>query len=51
MFHCNGWCFPRTIAALAGTNVCFRRVEPKASTGKIQKYVMRERARSRDAIA
>ncbi len=27
MFHCNGWCFPWTIAAMAGTNVCLRRVE------------------------
>jgi len=27
MFHCNGWCFPWTIAALAGVNVCLRRVE------------------------
>jgi fatty-acyl-CoA synthase len=27
MFHCNGWCFPWTIAALAGTNVCLRRVQ------------------------
>ncbi len=26
MFHCNGWCFPWTIAAMAGTNVCLRRV-------------------------
>ena len=26
MFHCNGWCFPWTMAALAGTNVCLRRV-------------------------
>ncbi len=26
MFHCNGWCFPWTVAALAGTNVCLRRV-------------------------
>ncbi len=25
MFHCNGWCFPWTIAALAGTHVCLRR--------------------------
>ncbi|HBT43342.1 MAG TPA: acyl-CoA synthetase, partial [Rhodospirillaceae bacterium] len=24
--HCNGWCFPWTIAALAGTNICLRRV-------------------------
>ncbi len=29
MFHCNGWCFPWTVAALAGTNVCLRRVEAK----------------------
>jgi fatty-acyl-CoA synthase len=29
MFHCNGWCFPWTIAAQAGTNVCLRRVEAK----------------------
>ncbi|MBO6521513.1 MAG: acyl-CoA synthetase [Rhodospirillales bacterium] len=29
MFHCNGWCFPWTIAALAGTNVCLRRVNAK----------------------
>ena len=27
MFHCNGWCFPWTLAALAGTSVCLRRVE------------------------
>ena len=30
MFHCNGWCFPWTIAAQAGTNVCLRKVEAKA---------------------
>src|SRR5450755_1766528 len=28
MFHCNGWCFPWTIAASAGINVCLRKVEP-----------------------
>ncbi len=28
MFHCNGWCFPWTIAAAAGINVCLRRVDP-----------------------
>jgi fatty-acyl-CoA synthase len=28
MFHCNGWCFPWTLAANAGTNVCLRRVDP-----------------------
>jgi len=30
MFHCNGWCFPWTVAAMAGTNVCLRRVEAGA---------------------
>ena len=28
MFHCNGWCFPWTVTALAGTHVCLRTVEP-----------------------
>lgn len=27
LFHCNGWCFPWTLAARAGVNVCLRRVE------------------------
>jgi fatty-acyl-CoA synthase len=30
MFHCNGWCFPWTIAMLGGTHVCLRRVEARA---------------------
>jgi fatty-acyl-CoA synthase len=30
MFHCNGWCFPWTITAMAGTHVCLRRVEAAA---------------------
>jgi fatty-acyl-CoA synthase len=30
MFHCNGWCFPWTLAARAGINVCLRRVEAQA---------------------
>ena len=30
MFHCNGWCFPWTIAAVAGTQVCLRWVRAKA---------------------
>ena len=29
MFHCNGWCFPWTIAAVAGTHVCLRKVDAK----------------------
>ncbi|HEY7842362.1 MAG TPA: acyl-CoA synthetase [Bradyrhizobium sp.] len=28
MFHCNGWCFPWTMAASAGINVCLRKVDP-----------------------
>ena len=30
MFHCNGWCFPWTVAMLAGTHVCLRKVETRA---------------------
>jgi fatty-acyl-CoA synthase len=30
MFHCNGWCFPWTVTALAGTHVCLRQVRAKA---------------------
>ncbi|MGB1311464.1 MAG: acyl-CoA synthetase [Leucothrix sp.] len=29
MFHCNGWCFPWTMSAIAGTHVCLRWVRPK----------------------
>ena len=27
MFHCNGWCFPWSIVAVGGTQVCLRHVE------------------------
>ncbi len=30
MFHCNGWCFPWTLAAVAGVSVCLRKVEAGA---------------------
>ena len=30
MFHCNGWCFPWTVALLGGTHVCLRRVDAQA---------------------
>ncbi|HRE22493.1 MAG TPA: acyl-CoA synthetase [Rhabdaerophilum sp.] len=30
MFHCNGWCFPWTLSAVAGTHVCLRHVRAKA---------------------
>jgi len=38
MFHCNGWCFPWTIAAIAGTNVCLRRVEARAIFDAIREH-------------
>jgi len=30
MFHCNGWCFPWAVTALAGTHICLRRAEAGA---------------------
>jgi fatty-acyl-CoA synthase len=30
MFHCNGWCFPWTVSAVAGTHVCLRAVRASA---------------------
>jgi fatty-acyl-CoA synthase len=38
MFHCNGWCFPWTITALAGTHVCLRRVEARAIFAAIAEH-------------
>ena len=38
MFHCNGWCFPWAIAAMAGTNVCLRGVEPVAVFEAIKNF-------------
>jgi fatty-acyl-CoA synthase len=38
MFHCNGWCFPWTVAALAGTHVCLRKVEAKAIFDAIREH-------------
>jgi fatty-acyl-CoA synthase len=38
MFHCNGWCFPWTMAANAGTNVCLRRVEARPILDAIREY-------------
>jgi fatty-acyl-CoA synthase len=38
MFHCNGWCFPWTIAASAGINVCLRKVEPTRIFELIKKH-------------
>lgn len=28
MFHCNGWCFPWAVTAVAGTHVCLRKLDP-----------------------
>ncbi|HSH07001.1 MAG TPA: acyl-CoA synthetase [Burkholderiales bacterium] len=39
MFHCNGWCFPWTMAANAGTNVCLRKVD----AGEIFRLIKRHR--------
>ena len=38
MFHCNGWCFPWTVAARAGVNICLRRVEAKAIFDAIREH-------------
>ena len=38
MFHCNGWCFPWTVAARAGVNVCLRKVEAQAMAEAIKAH-------------
>ena len=38
MFHCNGWCFPWSVAAVAGTNVCLRKVEAGAVFEAIRRH-------------
>jgi fatty-acyl-CoA synthase len=38
MFHCNGWCFPWTVTALAGTHVCLRKVEAGAIFAAIAEH-------------
>jgi fatty-acyl-CoA synthase len=38
MFHCNGWCFPWTIAMLAGLHVCLRRVEAKSIFAALREH-------------
>ena len=40
MFHCNGWCFPWTVAANSGTNVCLRRVDPKLILDAIREHMV-----------
>jgi fatty-acyl-CoA synthase len=38
MFHCNGWCFPWTITAMAGTHVCLRAVRGPAMWSLIAEH-------------
>ena len=38
MFHCNGWCFPWTVAMQAGTHVCLRRVEGETILREIRAH-------------
>jgi fatty-acyl-CoA synthase len=38
MFHCNGWTFPWTMAANAGTNVCLRKVDAALIFDLIKKH-------------
>jgi len=38
MFHCNGWCFPWTVAMQGGTHVCLRRVEAQAILDAIREH-------------
>ena len=38
LFHCNGWCFPWTMAMLGGTQVCLRRVDAKTILQAIREH-------------
>ena len=38
MFHCNGWCFPWTVALQGGVHVCLRRVEAGAILGAMREH-------------
>ena len=38
LFHCNGWCFPWTLAMLGGVQVCLRRVEAGAILGAMKAH-------------
>lgn len=38
MFHCNGWCYPWIITALAGVHVFLRRVDPQRILSLIQEH-------------
>ena len=38
MFHCNGWCFPWTVTAMAGTHVCLRALTAEAILDAIARH-------------
>ncbi|REL25112.1 acyl-CoA synthetase [Thalassotalea euphylliae] len=38
MFHCNGWCFPWSIVAVGGTQVCLRHVEVNSIVAKMNEH-------------
>jgi len=38
MFHCNGWCFPWTVAMLGGTHICLRRIDAPRILRSIAKH-------------
>jgi fatty-acyl-CoA synthase len=38
MFHCNGWCFPWTVALQGGVHVCLRRVEAQAICDALREH-------------
>ncbi len=38
MFHCNGWCFPWTLALVAGTSVCLRRTNAATIYGALAEH-------------
>ena len=38
MFHCNGWCFPWTLAVMTGTSVCLRHVRDEAIFDAIKNH-------------
>ncbi len=38
MFHCNGWCFPWTVALQAGVHICLRRVDARAILAAMREH-------------
>src|SRR5258707_7523238 len=46
MFHCNGWCFPWTIAAAAGIHVWLRKVDSRQNFRIIREHRVTHIARA-----